>query len=68
MSTTAHQTWIRRAGQYFTDVVPGYTYRLSPALGTVWVVYRQGYGTSTWEQCASYSNLAQAKKAVLADA
>lgn len=67
MSTTAHQTWVRRAGRYFTDAVPGFTYRLAPALGTVWVVSRQAHGTDTWESVGSYSGLAKAKAATLAD-
>lgn len=67
MSTTARQTWVRRAGRYFTDAVPGYTYRLVPALGDFWVVSRQAYGTDTWEQVASYPGLAKAKAAVIAE-
>jgi hypothetical protein len=66
VSTTAHQTWVRRAGRYFTDAVPGYTYRIVPALGTAWAVSRQAYGTDAWEPVASYSSLAKAKAATLA--
>ena len=65
MATTAHQTWVRRAGLYFTDAVPGFTYRVSPALGTVWCVARQAHGTDGWEPVASYSSLVKAKAAVL---
>lgn len=68
MSTTAHQTWVRRAGVYFTDTVPGFTHRVSPGLGTVWFVYRKAYGQSTdWEHVSSHTTLAKAKAAALAD-
>lgn len=67
MSTTAHQTWVRRASCYFTDSAEaGYTYRVSPALGTVWCVSRQAYGTDTWEPVGSHTSLAKAKAAALA--
>lgn len=66
MSTTASQTWVRRAGRYFTDTVPGFTYRISPALGTAWAVSRCADGQEgVWESYRCYSSLAQAKKAVL---
>jgi len=68
MSTTARQTWVRRAGRYFTDSVPGHTHRVSPALGTVWAVHRLAYGEGNdWEFVSSHSSLAQAKAAALAD-
>jgi hypothetical protein len=70
MSTTRHQTWVRRAGRYFTDQVPGYTYRVSPGLGlgTTWEVARRAYRTEDWVTVQLCRTLVQAKTAALTGA
>lgn len=68
MSTTAHQTWVRRAGRYFTDSIDRHTHRVSPVLGTpYWEVHRNRYGTSEWTRIGMFPTLAQAKRAALSD-
>lgn len=64
MATTQHQTWVRRAGMYFTDL-DGFTYRIRPGVGTVWVIARQEHGTNEWVTLPqSYSSAVRAKQAV----
>ena len=70
MSTTAHQTWVRRAGVYFTDAVPGFTHRVRPDRSSQdWLVERLPNGAQpwSWEHIGSYPSAAKAKAAALAD-
>ena len=72
MATTAHQTWVRRAGVYFTDAAPGFTHRVRPdrslLAGQDWLVERLPNGSfNAWEYIGSYPSAAKAKAAALAD-